>query len=244
MFMPDGEGNPVQVNFLHLDVTSLPGDYLSIDDVESKITFWLYTKKNPQEGQQIKIDDRIKKTDFDIQKPTKFITHGWLSSGNSTTCTTIKDAYLKHYDYNVIIVDWATIASSVIYPIPMLKVKPVAKFYASFLDNLISQGADSKKIHLIGHSLGAHVSGLAGEAVTKGKIDRVTGLDPALPGFRVLHLVLAGRISKKSADFVDVIHSCAGILGLDNAVGHVDFYPNSGLPPQPGCQGINKVLKF
>jgi pancreatic lipase-related protein 2 len=34
---------------------------------------------------------------------------------------------------------------------------------------------------------------------------------------------------------VDVIHTCAGTLGHDDNLGHVDFYPNRGKQPQPGC---------
>lgn len=44
------------------------------------------------------------------------------------------------------------------------------------------------------------------------------------------------------AEFVDVIHSCAGILGFKNPIGHIDFYPNGGGAPQPGCAEITQVF--
>lgn len=59
------------------------------------------------------------------------------------------------------------------------------------------------------------------------------GLDPARPYFE-------GRagpeasLDKSDAEFVDVIHSCGGALGYEEPIGHVDFYPNSGKPHQPG----------
>lgn len=38
-------------------------------------------------------------------------------------------------------------------------------------------------IHIIGHSLGAHAAGFSGAFTqTVGKVARITGLDPALPG--------------------------------------------------------------
>lgn len=61
------------------------------------------------------------------------------------------------------------------------------------------------------------------------------GLDPAFPGFDLLTPITGGRLSKGDADFVDVIHTCGGALGLLDPVGDADFYPNGGTPMQPGC---------
>ncbi|CAG7722068.1 unnamed protein product, partial [Allacma fusca] len=41
-------------------------------------------------------------------------------------------------------------------------------------------------------------------------------------------------VGQTDADFVDVIHTNAGLLGLERSIGHVDFYPNSGFW-QNGC---------
>lgn len=85
-----------------------------------------------------------------------------------------------------------------------------------------------------GHSLGAHVAGNTGSSVKSGKLGRVTGLDPALPGFHLL-ATTSGRLDPSDADFVDVIHSCGGILGWLQPLGDADFYPNGGVAVQPGC---------
>lgn len=64
------------------------------------------------------------------------------------------------------------------------------------------------------------------------RIPRITGLDPAFP------LYFGGpqfHLSKGDADFVDVIHTDAGILGYPYPIGDVDFYPNMGIKFQPGC---------
>lgn len=70
-----------------------------------------------------------------------------------------------------------------------------------------------------------------------------TGLDPAAPGFEILPVTLE-RLSESSAEFVDVIHTAAGTLGYFESLGHVDFFPNAGIAPQPGCDGslIDKLL--
>lgn len=61
-----------------------------------------------------------------------------------------------------------------------------------------------------------------------------TGLDPAGPGFEYGSLELS-YLNKDVAVFVDVIHTASGTFGNLKPIGHVDFYPNRGISPQPGC---------
>ncbi len=70
------------------------------------------------------------------------------------------------------------------------------------------------KIHVIGHSLGAHAAGHLGrryEAVRGHKVSRITGLDPAKPWFDE-ELEERRSLNKYDADFVDIIHSNGGHL--------------------------------
>lgn len=61
-------------------------------------------------------------------------------------------------------------------------------------------------------------------------------MDPALPLFKVKS---KDGLRPNAAKFVDVIHSDASILGDFSPRGHVDFYPNSGFAPQPGCESTD-----
>lgn len=70
-----------------------------------------------------------------------------------------------------------------------------------------------ENIHLVGHSLGAHVVGFIAKEVKKmglGKVSRMTGLDPAFPFFELQGP--EGRIDKSDAEFVQIVHTNSGFL--------------------------------
>lgn len=66
-----------------------------------------------------------------------------------------------------------------------------------------------------------------------------TGLDPALPFFATARQ--HWKLDITDADFVDVIHTNAGVYGKIETCGHVDFYMNGG-QNQPICE--NDSSKF
>lgn len=83
-----------------------------------------------------------------------------------------------------------------------------------------SEGQDANKIILIGHSLGAHVAGVAGKRIqqlTGTAIGRIIALDPAGPCF--INVSRDNRLDRNDAVHVDVIHTNGGILGLKEPVG-------------------------
>lgn len=55
-------------------------------------------------------------------------------------------------------------------------------------------------------------------------------------------MVSSGTLKPSDAFFVDVIHTCAGYLGFKMPLGHADFYPDGGRPPQPGCKILQVSL--
>lgn len=88
---------------------------------------------------------------------------------------------------------------------------------------------------VVGHSLGAHISGVAGNKLKYGRIPVIVGLDPAYPLFKKKNT--DSRLSVHDAEYVQAIHTNGGHLGLSYPVGHADFYPNWGRD-QPGCSGL------
>lgn len=81
-------------------------------------------------------------------------------------------------------------------------------------------------ITLIGHSMGAQISGFAG-AHLNGKVQMIIGLDPAGPSFTKLTLRSESeRLDPSDARFVQVLHTDRNFIGSQIPLGHQDFYPN------------------
>ncbi|XP_011871896.1 PREDICTED: pancreatic triacylglycerol lipase isoform X4 [Vollenhovia emeryi] len=237
IFMPDGNGQP-QVAVLKIQDNERSGvlDY-------SEIAYIIYTRSNPKQGTRVVLNNstNLAGSDFKSSRKTKFITHGWKSSAMSAGLLNMKDAFLTHGDYNVVLVDWEPLAASTFYLGPMHNTVRVGTDAAKFIDFLVKEtGLKTEDVHFIGHSLGAHVAGNAGGATSYGKLSRVTGLDPALPGFHMLASEKT-RLDPTDAAFVDVIHSCGGVLGFLQPLGKADFYPNAGTAIQPGCCCVPEI---
>lgn len=64
------------------------------------------------------------------------------------------------------------------------------------------------------------------------------GLDPAGPFYNIVQKTL----SSNDARFVDIIHTDYGLIGVGRTTGTVDFFPNNGRNPQPGCPDSSSRL--
>ncbi|EFX79066.1 yolk-protein-like protein [Daphnia pulex] len=186
---------------------------------------------NPNFGLQLPINqpDVLNWSTFNRLRPVKVLIHGF--GGNGTTdrfVSKARDAYLLLGDFNVITVDWRSLAEYPNYARAALSTTPVGIYVAKFLDFLISQGTSSSLLHVIGYSLGAHVAGSVGNCLRLGRLPRITGLEPASGGYERIEKLRS--LSSSDADFVDVIHTNAHVLGLGTTtpIGHADFYPNGG----------------
>ena len=197
--------------------------------------FIVYTRQNNITGYHANAYT-MKDSNFDFSTKTYLIIHGYLSSHNETWISLIKNNLLLKENANVIVVDWKEGAMTLLtkntfssehfqdYLKAAQNTKIVGNVTANFL---IQANINSKKVHCIGHSLGAHACGFIGKHM---KLNRITGLDPA--GVKFMGKSLT-RLNKDDADFVDVIHTCA-LFGLQMSMGHQDFWPNGG-NVQPLC---------
>ncbi|XP_012543587.2 pancreatic lipase-related protein 2 isoform X2 [Monomorium pharaonis] len=210
---------------------------LELDLKADDINYELYTKDNKEQLYPLRVGDvtQLKDSPFNNAWPTKIIIHGWTENGNAFWLHDIRRNYLSIGDYNVIYVDWFT-GSTKEYLTSVKLIRQVGEYVAAFIEFLKSETQISfDDIHILGHSLGAHVAGYIGNYTSK-KLGRITGLDPAGPAFETPYLKdTEERLDAADANFVDVIHTCAGSLGFLRPIGHADFYPNGGTFRQPGC---------
>ncbi|XP_073989008.1 pancreatic triacylglycerol lipase-like isoform X2 [Rhodnius prolixus] len=203
---------------------STTSDFIAsyVFNVNKYVHFLLHTRELDKPQEIILYDVlSVLKSNFDPRKKTKILVHGWLSS-----------AYIQARDYNIIVVDWSTFSYQV-YPISRYAINYVGPHVSKFIDFLIVQaGLRPEDVHILGHSLGAHIAGIAGIRMKFGKVARITGMDPAGP---LIHGDSMCRLDSSDAHFVDVIHTSIHYLGVYEPLGHADFYPNGGGPLQPGC---------
>lgn len=160
------------------------------------------------------------------------ILHGFTGSVSSKSVTLIRDALLYVQNVTVVAVQWEQLARGPWYDEAAGNIDIVAQHLSKFLLNLEESGLDLNCAHIIGFSLGAHVAGIAG-AMLEGRVGRISGLDPARPGFDKRNST--ERLDASDAQFVVGVHTGAGFVALIEPVGHVDFYPNGG-SKQPHCQ--------
>ncbi|XP_069686188.1 uncharacterized protein [Periplaneta americana] len=209
------------------ETVSQPTPKANVD--ASTVIFRLYTNENPSTYTAIIIGDDSTVTGLDTSLPTRFYIHGWRSSADNGEF--LKDDYLSVGKYNVILVDWSALANT-LYLEAQGRVKDVGAYVASFLDYLVTKGVSLSTVAIAGHSLGAHIAGVAGNRVS-GTLAKITGLDPAYPLYD--NEPSENKLDSSDASFVEVIHTCGGLLGIKDPLGHADFYPNGGVPTQPGC---------
>lgn len=210
--------------------------------IYNDVNYYLFTRQYPKERVLLK-RSYLKSSPVNPDHEVKFIIHGWMENSNRTYVRALTNAYLRRGEYNVIAVDWARPAQFD-YTISARNTKSVGRDLGEFIIRMMKiLNIPLKKFHILGHSLGAHVGGFAGKEVIKRlgkKIGRVTALDAAGPLFEIpIPVGETMRLNKRDADFVDCIHTDGGIFGMTRPIGHVDFYPNGGVPRQPGCGIIN-----
>ncbi|KAJ0171264.1 hypothetical protein K1T71_012814 [Dendrolimus kikuchii] len=172
--------------------------------------------------------------DFNPNKKLILYMHGFTDDPTKDSFKNISSAFFATGDCNILALDSSSLIRW-LYLRSTTFIRFIGSRLGEVLATMIQRGTNPKAIHLVGHSLGSHISSFAGKRVTEltgFKVGRISGLDPAGPCFS--HIDPELRLKADDADFVDVMHTDSGVFGLKDPVGHVDIYPNGG-SQQPNC---------
>ncbi|XP_065290202.2 pancreatic triacylglycerol lipase-like [Dermacentor albipictus] len=213
--------------------------------------FILYSRENSMRGELLKWSSTpaevASSTTFKASRPTKVLIHGWVDTVFfGAWLKKMTTAFLMVGDFNVIIVDWLG-GNALPYTQATANTRVVGAEIALLVNKLEKAfGAKRETFHILGHSLGSHVAGYAGERLPG--LGRITGLDPSDPYFQ--HMPKEVRLDPTDARLVDVLHTDGASvfdiykaegLGMYQPAGHLDFYPNGGIK-MPGCSTNSRIL--
>ncbi|XP_013188933.2 pancreatic triacylglycerol lipase [Amyelois transitella] len=194
--------------------------------------YHLFTRENPQVSQPMLVGNTglLGLTNYDPERRTIIILHGWRSTATSDVNTVLVPAFLSAEDVNVIVVDWSAGAGSINYAAAITNTITSGESVARFIDWLNGvTGATPGHYHLVGHHLGAHQAGVVGRHVD-GNIAYITALEAAHAGW----ILNGDKLRPADSSYTEVIHTNAGVMGYLGTLGHADFYPNGGVN-MPGC---------
>ncbi|XP_055615911.1 pancreatic lipase-related protein 2-like [Toxorhynchites rutilus septentrionalis] len=215
------------------------------------VRFPVFNKPVRERPQFIDINDpdEVKRLGINPNGKIYFVTHGYIESGDRPWIQNLVNALLDNDSQGtatVVIIDWRK-GSIPPYSQCVADIRLIGAIAAHVIHLLYQELGmrNLDKVHLMGHSLGSHLCGYVGYFLQRDfglQVGRITGMDPAEPMFADTDPLV--RLDVSDAKFVDVIHTDAvpwverwprpGGLGMHQAVGHVDFYPNGG-SNQAGC---------
>ncbi|KAL7742229.1 hypothetical protein ACLKA6_005493 [Drosophila palustris] len=199
----------------------------------SRISFWLYTNTTrdaPTMLNPLNLSSEL----FEPRLPLKILIHGFIGNRSLTPNLEVRDVLLQTQAVHVVSVDYGSLVRfPCYYPWAVQNARVVSKCLAQFIDSLLETGIYRREeIHLIGFSLGAQIAGMVANYVQQ-PLARITGLDPAGPGF--MNSWQHEKLDPSDADFIDVIHTDPFMFSMLTPMGHADFYPNLQHFNQRGC---------
>uniref|UniRef100_A0A336LRM9 CSON012861 protein n=1 Tax=Culicoides sonorensis TaxID=179676 RepID=A0A336LRM9_CULSO len=202
--------------------------------IEDDVTFWCLNRDTSKIYQTGLNDTEIEEK-ININKPVVFIIHGWLDNFYRNWMQEMMSTYIEYQDVNVCGVDWGRLATYEYGIAARENVYEVGWYLAIFILYLEDLGIDLNDITLVGHSLGAQISGIAGDHLG-GELNAIYALDPAGPLFTQPMVIDEKlRLDPSDAKYVQVIYTTKFMLGPGIDVGHQNFHPNGGINPQPPC---------
>ncbi|XP_011864538.1 PREDICTED: phospholipase A1-like [Vollenhovia emeryi] len=203
------------------------------------VSLVLFTSNIPN-GQVVEVNKSCNL--FDPSKPVIFLSNGYRSNATAYNFSVLASTLIKK-DYTVFSIDWAnascrndpTTLNRPTYPFAAINSRIVGEVYlASFIKSVIDVcGVPMRNITLMGHCLGAHISGFAAKKLYTMGYDKpplLIGADPIALPFEIVDC--SNRFCKTDAKRVIALHT--SVFGIQRSIADLDLWFNDG-PVQPGC---------
>lgn len=211
----------------------------TIGPIEQEVTFFCYNRRTNQFLQTF-VNDPNLADKLDVTKPLYLVIHGWLSSVNQNWAKKFRQDMAKFLDVNACAVSWERLANFEYIITAIQHVSLVGDYVTEFISQAFNFGIALDDITLVGHSLGAQISGHVGKNINERlgeKLGVIFGLDPANPHFCLPTVAnINKRLDATDAKFVQIIHSSDNAFGCAIDQGHQDFRPDGGNIFQTGCK--------
>ncbi|XP_076766919.1 pancreatic triacylglycerol lipase [Xylocopa sonorina] len=170
---------------------------------------------------------------IDTDRDTVLFIHGFLENYERPNVLNVINAYLDKNGVNIILLDWGSVVLTVDYYYVSNQIAFIGRTLAEFFDRT-EKWIDVDRLHIVGHSLGAHIAGQIGRNLKHATLPRITGLDPAGP----LFYPSSCHVMPSDAKTVVMIHTNSRLYGTPYQTGTVDFFPNENYMLQPGCMPL------
>lgn len=141
----------------------------SLEITEDQVSFYVYNKNNENSTAILlsQSETITSLTDFDISLPTVVLVHGWHATYNTSFPLEAGRKYMSLSNANVISVNWDETAQ-LDYLEAYAAVSNIGKYLGQLLQDISATYDYSlDKVTLVGHSLGAHIAGFAGNVIQK-----------------------------------------------------------------------------
>jgi len=202
----------------------------------AKIKFRVYTGKTIEEYENVLVGDALDLLDhIDPTKPTVFYTHGWQQTPQTDYVTVVIEAYLACGEENIVLADYSHIVGPD-WDYTALSMRGIGYTLAEAISKLVAHGLNRETLRLVGYSIGGQMPGYISRFADF-PVERIIALDPA----KIPYTTFEDLLSRADAKHVTAIHTNPTYYGVNNSVGHADFWPNGDSGPQPGCEAATEL---
>lgn len=131
------------------------------------MTFYLFNSDTKHRGINLR-KTTLDGTKMNANLPVKMLIHGWMDDYTSYWYQPTIEEYLKKGNVNVVTVSWGKHSKNLVYPTVVKAVRAVGQHVGDMITEISAKyNVPIENFHLIGHSLGAHISGFAGKYIRR-----------------------------------------------------------------------------